>query len=108
MTRLSRTLVAAFATALVAASASAHHRQTPPVLPLTTSGDVALPRLPAVGRKALTLAVPQGANSSILTLKPYRKPMLVTPLATTGDNQNPAISFTGTAVAYDTDADPTN
>jgi len=107
MTRPSRTLVIAFATAVAAASASAHHRQTPPILPLTTSGDVALPRLPAAGRKALTLAIPQGGNRSILTLKPYRKPMQVTPLVTTGDNQNPAISFTGTAVVYDTDADPT-
>jgi Tol biopolymer transport system component len=94
------------ATTLAAPAAFAHHRQTPPIVALTTSGDTALPRLPAAGRTTITLAMPQGADTAILSVKPYKTPLLVTPLATDGDNQNPAISFTGNVVAYDTDADP--
>ena len=108
MIRPSRTFVMALAIALAGGTALAFHRQTPPVLALTTSGDTALPRLPASGRTTLTLALPQVGGSSIVTIKPYRKPMLVTPLGGVGDNQNPAISFTGTAVAYDTADDPTD
>jgi hypothetical protein len=88
--------------------ARAHHRQTPPVVPLTTSSDAALPRLPAPGRTTIVLTAPQGADTSIEAVKPYKTPPLnVSPVAGTGDNQNPAISFTGNVVAYDTDADPT-
>jgi Tol biopolymer transport system component len=94
------------ATTLVATAAVAHHRQTPPIVALTTDGDTALPRLPAPGRTTIALAMPQGADTAVLSVKPYKTPLLVTPLATVGDNQNPAISFNGGVVAYDTDADP--
>jgi Tol biopolymer transport system component len=100
------TLALSLAASLVATTTFAHHRQTPPVVALTTEGDTDLPRLPAAGRTTLTLAAPQGADVSILAIKPYKNPLLKTPLATTGDNRNPAVSFTGTVVAYDTTADP--
>lgn len=101
-----RRLAAALAAALTATPALAHHRQTPPIVPLTSGGDTAMPRLPAPGRTTIVLGVPNGTDKAVETIKPYRTPVLVTPLATTGDNQNPAISFTGTVVAWDTTADP--
>jgi hypothetical protein len=93
-------------TTLVATVAFAHHRQTAPIVALTTSGDTPLPRLPSPGRTTVALALPAGADTTILTVKPYKTPLLVTPLTGSGDNQNPAISFNGGVVAYDTDADP--
>jgi hypothetical protein len=107
MIRPRRRLAAVLTAALTATPALAHHRQTPPIVPLTTGGDSALPRLPAPGRTTVVLAVPQGADIPVVTVKPYKTPPLATPVAGTGDNQNPAISFTGTVVAWDTDADPT-
>jgi Tol biopolymer transport system component len=101
-----RFLALALAATLVATSALAHHRQTPPVVALTTGGDTPLPRLPAPGRTTIALATPQGADTAIMSVKPYKTPLLVTPFATTGDNQNPAVSFNGNVIAYDTDADP--
>lgn len=44
----------------LAGSAAAHHRQTPEVRALTTSGDTGLPRVAAQGTKTLTLAVDAG------------------------------------------------
>src|SRR5690348_12284440 len=84
------------ATTLVAPAAFAHHRQTPPIVALTTGGDTSLPRLPSPGRTTVALGVPQGgSDTAVETVKPYKNPLLVTPLATTGDNQNPAVSFNG-------------
>ena len=95
------------ATTLVTPAAFAHHRQTPPIVPLTVDGDTPLPRLPSPGRTTVALGVSQGgSDTAIQTVKPYKTPIFVTPLATTGDNQNPAVSFNGAVVAYDTDADP--
>jgi len=107
MIRPRRRLAAVLTAALTATPALAHHRQTPPIVPLTTGDDSGLPRLPAPGRTTVVLAVPQGADTPVVTVKPYKTPLLATPIAGTGDNQNPAISFTGTVVAWDTDADPT-
>ncbi|HXJ35905.1 MAG TPA: hypothetical protein VMS22_17880 [Candidatus Eisenbacteria bacterium] len=101
-----RLLACAAMASLAATPALAHHRQTPPVVPLTTSGDTGLPRQPAPGRSTLTFAVPQATGAQIVTVKPYKNPSLQTPVGTPGDNQNPAVSYTGTVVAYDTDADP--
>jgi Tol biopolymer transport system component len=101
-----RFLALSLAATLVATSALAHHRQTPPVVALTTGGDTLLPRLPAPGRTTIALATPQGADTAIVSVRPYKTPLLVTPFATTGDNQNPAVSFNGNVIAYDTDADP--
>jgi Tol biopolymer transport system component len=102
----SRVLVLSFAAIAVATTALAHHRQTAPVVALTTDGDTALPRLPAPGRTTIALALPEGADAAIVSVKPYKTPLLVTPVGTIGDNQNPAISLNGSVIAYDTDADP--
>jgi hypothetical protein len=104
--RFPRLVAPTLVAVLAATPALAHHRQTPPVLALTTSGDTALPRLPAPGRTTLALSVPEGPGTAVLSIKPYKKPALVTPVVTVGDNRNPAVSYTGRVVAWDTDADP--
>lgn len=96
---------------LVGTSVSAHavHRQTPPVVALTTAGDVALPRVPA-GLKTIALAVPAGTGHKIVTVSPWanpRDPATQTLVAASGDHANPAVSFSGRVVAFDTTADLT-
>jgi hypothetical protein len=91
---------------LVAGPAAAHHRQTPTVVPLNASGDASLPRVPPSGRKALTFSVPDGADTKIVVVKPFQNPSDQDVITESGSNDNPAISFTGTAIAWDTDDDP--
>jgi len=88
-------------TALLASSARAFHRQTPPLVVLTTGGDTDLPHVPSQGRRLLALA---DGTGGIVTLFPFRTQDAATSLAAAGTN--PAVSFTGGVVAYDTDADP--
>jgi hypothetical protein len=92
-----------------AAPALAHHRQTPPVVALTTSGDTPLPRLPAPGRVSLVLATPTPGGRQIVTLSPWRRssdPSEPTVIAPGGANDNPAIAASGRAVAFDSASDP--
>ena len=65
-------------------SARAHHRQTPPVVALTTSGDTPLPRIGSfIG--VIALAVTSGGQRVINRYKfPYPAPPTV--VAATGDN----------------------
>jgi WD40-like Beta Propeller Repeat len=106
MTTSRRLLLALSAAALVSAPAVAHHRQSPEVLQYTLTGDVGLPRLPALGRTTIVLAIPSGADTQIVTVQPYRNPSLLNPIGPAGDNQNPSISFSGGVVAWDTADDP--
>lgn len=88
-------------------SAEAVHRQTPPVVALTTAGDVALPRVPA-GLKTVALAVPAGGEHKIVTVSPWanpREPALQTLIAGNGDHRNPVVSYSGRVVAFDTTSD---
>lgn len=89
-----------------AAPAAAHHRQTPAVLALTTSGDTPLPRVPAAGKKSLTLAVQSGPHKQVVGISVFKTPDQPTVVQATGDNANPAISFTGTSFTWDTTSDP--
>ena len=88
--------------------AVAHHRQTPPIIQFTSVGDVSLPRVPSLGRKIVTFAIPSGSENQIVTAAPYRDPSILTQISPAGDNKNPSISYSGTTVAWDTDTDPTN
>src|SRR5262249_13800951 len=63
-----------------AAPAGAHHRQTPPILQFTTSGDTPLPRASAQGTKTFTLAVQSGSGQQVVTISPFRNPNLQTPV----------------------------
>jgi len=108
MMHMARLLLALVAVAL-ASPAGAHHRQTPPVVALTTSGDTALPRVPAAGNKTMTLALQAGGGRKIVAISPWKdrkEPALQTLIASTGDHDNPAVSFGGRTFAFDTASDP--
>jgi hypothetical protein len=103
-----RLLLAALAVAL-ASSASAHHRQTPPVTMLTDAGDTPLPRVPAPGTKTIVLAVSAGPGRKIVSISPWknrREPALQTLIAPLGAHANPAVSLGGRFSAFDTASDP--
>jgi hypothetical protein len=96
------------ASLLAAAPAAAHHRQTPAILALTTSGDTPLPRVPAAGKKSLTLAVKSGADTQVVGISVFKTPDQPTVVEASGNNANPAISYTGMSFAWDTTSDPLN
>jgi len=86
----------------IAYPAFAHHRQTPPVVEITTAGDSAWPRLRALGDR-LVYAYDTGAGRQIFLRE--RDRVTFDQLTDTGDNANPAVSSTGRVVAWDSDAD---
>jgi Tol biopolymer transport system component len=96
------------ASLLAAAPAAAHHRQTPAILALTTSGDTPLPRVAAAGKKSLTLAVKSGADTQVVGISVFKTPDQPTVVEASGNNANPAISYTGMSFAWDTTSDPLN
>lgn len=83
-----------------AAPALAHHRQTPPVVQLTTSGDTALPRVPAPGGR-LTIVLPDEQGHAEIFRKDWNSPF--ERLTDQGDNANPTISSNGNTIAWDGD-----
>src|SRR5262249_4330996 len=90
-----------------AAPAFAHHRQSPLIIPLTTSGDVSLPRVPASGKKMIVVARPKvGGGHAIVGYTPIRPSDIEHVLFSTGDNGGPSVSSRGLTVAWDSDADP--
>jgi Tol biopolymer transport system component len=93
-------------TLAIAAPAGAHHRQTPPILQFTTSGDTPLPRASAQGTKTFTLAVQSGPEQQVVAISPFRNPSLQIPVGSPGNNATPAISFNGKRVAFATTDDP--
>jgi hypothetical protein len=97
-----RSLRVLAAVVLVSTPALAHHRQTPPVVPFTASGDAALPRMAPPSRKAAAAVV----DDAIVVVSPFKDP--TTPLFTyaTGTNANPSISYNGKTVVWDSDAMP--
>ncbi|MCW5893722.1 MAG: PD40 domain-containing protein [bacterium] len=90
----------------VATPAVAKHRQTAPVTPLTVAGDTPLPRTISPAKRILTLAIGAPGNQRIVTVSPFIDPTSPAQLAPLGDNANPAISYTGRSVAWDTTEDP--
>lgn len=105
-TRKARLASLALLALAFAAPAAAKHRQTAPVTPLTVSGDTPLPRVISPAKRILTLAVGTPGNERIVTVSPFIDPTSPAQLAPVGDNANPAISYTGHAVAWDTTEDP--
>jgi Tol biopolymer transport system component len=97
--KVTKTTVALLALAALAAPAIAYHRQTPPIVPLTFSGDTSLPRVPAGGRR-IVLAVDSGGKQ---VFRQDRSHNLLEQITTEGDNENPTISSSGSAIAWDAD-----
>lgn len=107
--RMPHTTLLALLAVAIASPAAAHHRQTPPVVALTESGDTALPRVPAPGNKTLTLAVDAGVGRKIVAISPWKnraEPSLQTLIAPIGDHGNPSVSTGGRSFAFDTASDP--
>lgn len=96
----------ALGAALLAAPAGAHHRQTPPIVAITTSGDASLPRLPPASRKAAAIVIDAGATTSVTVVRPFNGPTMPFFAFGDGDNQHPSISSNGKTVAWDSNADP--
>lgn len=97
-------LVSALLLALVVSPAHAHHRQTPPIVAMSTSGNATLPRLAPPSRKAIAFTV----DGAVSVVKPFRKPIAPAFFFGDGANGNPTISSNGRTVAFDSDADPLN
>jgi Tol biopolymer transport system component len=89
-----------------ASPAWAHHRQTPPVVEFTGSGDTMLPRVAAQGWRTFTLILQSGAGQQVVTISPFRKPTLQTPQGSAGDVANASISASGRRVVWDAGDDP--
>lgn len=92
------------AIAFAAAPAAGFHRQTSPVVQLTTTGDNALPRLPAFGNK-LVVSLDTGGGRNVYRFSHGSGPGLM-PL--TGGSQlhdHPAANVGGSTVAWDVDCD---
>jgi Tol biopolymer transport system component len=81
--------------------AAAHHRQTPPIVAFTSSGEGSLPRLPPPSRKAAAAVV----DGTIVVVSPFKNPSTPTFTFTTGANANPAISYSGRILAWESKAD---
>ncbi len=84
--------------------AFAHHTATPPIVRLTSSGDVALPRVPPFGGM-MALVLDGGASHPLVSLKLFDHPDVHTTLSSNGTNSNPSVA-TSRVVAWDSDADP--
>jgi hypothetical protein len=94
--------VAALVVFALTPSAHAHHRQTPPIVAITTAGDASLPRLAPASRKAAAVVV----DATVAVVNPFRTPTVPAFSFTSGTNANPSISSNGRIVAWDSDADP--
>jgi Tol biopolymer transport system component len=90
--------------ALTAVPAAAHHRQTPPIVQFTATGETALPRVPAFGN-TVAFAVEEGTGHRIVTAS-FQFPTTRGSISGVGDNDNPTVSGRGSPVAWDSDDDP--
>jgi Tol biopolymer transport system component len=96
---VTKTTVALLVLGTLVTPASAFHRQTPPIVPLTFSGDTPLPRIPAGGRR-IVLAIQSGGWQ---VFRQDRTHNLLEQITTVGDNENPTISSSGSVMAWDSD-----
>jgi Tol biopolymer transport system component len=92
--------IALIALAAVAAPAGAHHRQTPPIVQITTTGDSVLPRVPAPGGR-LTMVLPDAEGHPMIFRKDWNRGF--EQLTGQGENANPTISSNGNTIAWDSD-----
>jgi Tol biopolymer transport system component len=81
--------------------APAYHRQTPPIVRLTTSGDSTLPRL-ASGARRLVVGLDTTGRQIFLQ---DRGDNTLDPITNTGENDNPTASPNSHIIAWDSDCD---
>jgi Tol biopolymer transport system component len=98
-----RLITAWLALLLLSTPSLAHHRQTPPVVPLSQGGDNDLPRLAALSGTLALSAVQVGGHEVV---RFYVGKLLTTRVSAAGDCEHPTVSGNGRAIAWDTDGDP--
>lgn len=96
---MTKTSLALLVLAAIAGPAGAYHRQTPPIVAITTSGDNPLPRVPAGGLR-LVVAL-EGSGRQIY--RQHRRQNFMEQITTAGDNQNPTTSKNASVIAWDSD-----
>lgn len=99
-------LAALAALALSLGSAQAFHKSTPTIVPLSSGGDIDLPRIPPQGRRSMVLVLPESGGTKVVSLSPHKTGSQASLVFSGGDNEHPAVSASGKAFAWDTDADP--
>jgi hypothetical protein len=93
----------ALALLLAASPVIAHHRQTPPVVAFSVSGDDELPRGVVTGG-TIALARTRDSGHEIVRFQVGR--LATVPVSAAGDCRNATVSGSGGTVAWDTDGDP--
>jgi Tol biopolymer transport system component len=83
----------------LAMPALGYHRQTPPIVAITGSGDTLLPRVAAGGRRLVVAITSSGKQ----IFRQDRKHDLLEQITTEGDNDNPSISAGARVLAWDSD-----
>jgi Tol biopolymer transport system component len=92
-------ILACLLAVLAVPAAWAFHRQSPPVAAVTASGDTDIPRVRSLGNRiALVLD-----NAGRQIYRHTRDRIALEAVTTQGDNENPAISVSGSVVAWDSD-----
>src|SRR5262249_17542714 len=83
------------------AIAAAHHRQTPPIVAITPTGDADLPRLASPSRRAVAVMV----DGALAVMTPFhsKTPSYV---FTGGTNADASLSRSGRTAAWDSNGDP--
>lgn len=100
---LTRRASIAMALLLAASPVIAHHRQTPPIVALSVTGDEELPRGVVTGG-TIALSRTRDGGHEIVRFQSGRLTTL--PVSAVGDCRNATVSGSGGTVAWDTDGDP--
>ena len=97
---MTKTTAALIALSLSAAPVLGFHRETPPIVALTLSGDSTLPRLPSGGRR---LVVALDTNDGRQIYLQERLDNTLRPITTEGHNDNPTSNQSAHIIAWDSD-----
>jgi Tol biopolymer transport system component len=106
---LSRSTVLVLLSVALASPAAAHHRQTPPLVRLTISGDTPLPRMASPGNKTIALIVDSALGKKVVSISPWRDKRQLTgcssPVPTSCNLQTLTVDATGLMVAFESTGD---
>lgn len=94
-----KTTAAFIAFALSVIPAWAYHRQTPPIVAVTVSGDSTLPRLASGGRRLVVALDTTGRQIYLQD----RQDNTLDPVTNLGNNNNPTSNTSGHTIAWDSD-----
>lgn len=104
---LGRLLLGVAGVMAVAVPAVAHHRQTPPLVQFTQSGENVLPRLPIAGQTLLlSIGAPGAREIYQVPIKQLGLGVALQKISNGGDNLNPISSRGSRLIAWDTTGSP--